>query len=187
MVCQLWSIALVKCMGYNCFWWSTILYQIKGFSIKVNVVLFEPEIPANTGNIARLCAAVACRLHLIRPLGFFLDDRHLKRAGLDYWDKLELQIHDNWSDFLTSCQPERLFFVETGSNLLYTEVDYQRNDYLVFGSETKGIDSGLFRDYPDNHISIPMVDTRSLNLANTVAIAVYEAWRQLGFQNFKSE
>lgn len=153
----------------------------------MNVVLFEPEIPANTGNIARLCAVVGCRLHLIRPLGFFLDDKHLKRAGLDYWDKLDLRIHDNWDAFMTSCQPERLFFVETGSKLLYTDVQYQPHDYLVYGSETKGINPALYKDCPNNHISLPMVNPRSLNLANTVAITVYEAWRQLGFQNVLGE
>ncbi len=153
----------------------------------MDIVLFEPEIPANTGNIARLCAVVNCRLHLIRPLGFFLDDRHLKRAGLDYWDKLDWQIHDNWEAFYQNHSHQRIFFVETGGKKLYTDVKFQPDDCLVFGNESKGIDSALFRDCPDYHISLPMINPRSLNLANTVAIVVYEAWRQLGFQDVLSE
>lgn len=147
----------------------------------MNVVLFEPEIPANTGNIARLCVITGCKLHLIRPLGFFLDDKHLKRAGMDYWQHLDYTIHDSWDDFVGNNQPQRLFLVETDSSRLYTEVDYQFDDYLVFGSESKGISNAILKDYPDNHISLPMVNPRSLNLSNTVAITVYEAWRQLGF------
>jgi len=147
----------------------------------VNVVLVHPEIPANTGNIARLCVITGCKLHLVRPLGFFLDDKHLKRAGLDYWQHLDYAIHDSWVDFIETCHPERLFLVETDSQKLYTDVNYQIGDYLVFGSESKGLPSAILRDYPDNHISLPMVNPRSLNLSNTVAITVYEAWRQLGF------
>ncbi len=153
----------------------------------MHIALFEPEIPANTGNIARLCAVTACRLHLIRPLGFFLDDKRLKRAGLDYWDKVDLQVHDSWNDFLRTGAARRLVFVETGSSKLYTEVQYQADDCLVFGSETKGLPLEVLRDCPDNHISVPMVNPRSLNLANTVAIVLYEAWRQLGFQDVLSE
>lgn len=150
----------------------------------MNVVLFEPEIPANTGNIARLCVVTGCRLHLIRPLGFFLDDKRLKRAGLDYWDKLDYAIHDNWAAFITNCQPTRVFLVETDGNKLYTEVSYQADDYLIFGSETKGIAPEILSTYPDLHITLPMVSSRSLNLSNTVAITVYEAWRQLDFCQF---
>ncbi len=148
----------------------------------MNIVLYEPQIPENTGNIGRLCTVVSCQLHLIRPLGFFLDDRHLKRAGLDYWDKLEIKIHDHWDAFVASSKPSRLFFVETGGRRLYTEVNYKVDDYLVFGSETKGLPHKLLRDSSNYHISIPMVNPRSLNLANTVAITLYEAWRQLGFK-----
>lgn len=147
----------------------------------MNVVLYQPEIPANTGNIARLCSVVNCRLHLIRPLGFFIDDKRLKRAGLDYWDELDIKIYDNWKNFIDTCRPQRLFLVETKGSKLYNEVDYQPHDYLVFGSETKGIDPQIISDYPDNHISLPMANSRSLNLSNTVAITVYEAWRQLEF------
>ena len=104
----------------------------------MNVVLVHPEIPANTGNIARLCVITGCKLHLVRPLGFFLDDKHLKRAGLDYWQHLDYAIHDSWVDFIETCHPERLFLVETDSQKLYTDVNYQIGDYLVFGSESKG-------------------------------------------------
>lgn len=158
----------------------------KEIGIAVNVVLYEPEIPANTGNVARLCAVVGCHLHLIRPLGFFLNNKHLIRAGLDYWDKLNIDIHDNWEEFMRTCSPQRMFFIETDSAKLYTEVDYQKDDFLVFGSETKGISSALLNDYADFHISLPMVNPRSLNLSNTVAIVVYEAWHQLGFKQLAS-
>jgi len=148
----------------------------------VNIVLHEPQIPENTGNIARLCAVTACRLHLIRPLGFFLDDKRLKRAGLDYWDKLDIIVHDYWDAFILTCKPQRLFFVETDGSKLYTEVKYKPDDYLVFGSETKGLPANILKNSWDNHISLPMINPRSLNLANTVAITLYEAWRQLGFR-----
>lgn len=147
----------------------------------MNVVLFEPQIPANTGNVARLCVITGCKLHLIRPLGFFVDDKHLKRAGLDYWEHVDYIIHNSWDDFVANCKPQRLFLVETGSQKLYTDVSYQFGDYLVFGSESKGISSAILREYPNNHISLPMINPRSLNLSNSVAITVYEAWRQLGF------
>lgn len=147
----------------------------------MNVVLYQPEIPANTGNIARLCVITECRLHLIRPLGFFLDDKHLKRAGLDYWERLDYLIHDSWDSFMENCQPTRLFLVETDGDQLYTDIQYQFDDYLVFGSESKGLPSAILKDYPNNHISLPMVNPRSLNLSNAVAITVYEVWRQLGF------
>lgn len=152
----------------------------------MNVVLVEPEIPANTGNIARLCVAVGAALHLIRPLGFFLSDPKLKRAGLDYWEYLDLKVHDSFADFLASQQPKRMFFLETGQRRLYSEVQYEPDDYLVFGSESKGLSSELLEAYPDQLVTLPQRDVRSLNLANTVAIVVYEAWRQLGFAGAKN-
>lgn len=147
----------------------------------MNVVLFEPEIPANTGNIARLCVGTGTKLHLIRPLGFFLTDKRLRRAGLDYWDYLELTVHDSWDDFLASVKQGTLYFVETGGARLYTEPRYEPNDYFVFGSETSGLPESILQRWPEQIITIPQVQVRSLNLANTVAIVVYEAWRQLGF------
>lgn len=147
----------------------------------MNVVLFEPEIPANTGNIARLCVGTGTKLHLIRPLGFFLTDKRLRRAGLDYWDYLELTVHDSWDDFLASVKQGTLYFVETDGARLYTEPRYEPNDYFVFGSETSGLPESILQRWPEQIITIPQVQVRSLNLANTVAIVVYEAWRQLGF------
>ena len=168
-------------MRYNLCGSYLAFKPVRGETVIVNIVLHEPQIPENTGNIARLCAVAACQLHLIRPLGFFLDDKHLKRAGLDYWDKLDITVHDNWNAFTNTCKPKRLFFVETDGSRLYTEVSYKPDDYLVFGSETAGLPSVLLKDNPNNHISLPMINPRSLNLANTVAITLYEAWRQLGF------
>src|SRR5690554_769705 len=134
----------------------------------MHVVLIEPEIPANTGNIARSCVAAGASLHLVRPLGFFLSDPKLKRAGLDYWDYLDLHVHDSFEQFLTNRQPNRLFLVETGGNKLYTEVNYMEDDYLIFGSETKGLAPKLIEAYRDNMVTLPQRDVRSLNLSNTV-------------------
>lgn len=152
----------------------------------MQVVLVEPEIAANTGNIARLCVATGSPLHLIRPLGFFLSDPKLKRAGLDYWEHLELKVHDSFEDFLATCMPKRMHFVETGGVNLYSEVKYEKDDFLVFGSETKGISPDLLSRYADFIVTLPQRNVRSLNLSNSVAIVVYEAWRQLGFANVKS-
>lgn len=152
----------------------------------MNVVLVEPEIPANTGNVARLCVATGSSLHLIRPLGFFLSDPKLKRAGLDYWDHLDLTVHDSFGEFLATIKPRRLFLVETGGTRIYSEVAYEPDDYFVFGSETKGIDPELLTLYQDSIVTLPQRDVRSLNLSNTVAIIVYEAWRQLDFLGVKN-
>lgn len=153
----------------------------------MQVCLVEPEIPANTGNIARLCVATGTSLHLVRPLGFFLSDPKLKRAGLDYWKHLDLKVHDSFSDFLASAKPQRLFLVETPGRFLYSEVSYQEGDCFVFGSETKGLAPELLQTYADNVITLPQQNVRSLNLSNTVSIVVYEAWRQLGFTGFKNK
>jgi tRNA (cytidine/uridine-2'-O-)-methyltransferase len=147
----------------------------------MNVVLFEPEIPSNTGNIARLCVATGTRLHLIRPLGFFLTDKRLRRAGLDYWEHLQLEVHDSWEDFLASRCGARLFFVETGGTRDYTQPTYEADDYFVFGSESSGLPASILEEWCEQIITVPQVRVRSLNLANTVAIVVYEAWRQLDF------
>ena len=148
----------------------------------MHVCLVEPEIPANTGNIARLCVATGATLHLVRPLGFFLSDPKLKRAGLDYWEHLDLNVHDSFADFLTTAEPQRIFFVETGGSRLYSEVDYQEDDFFVFGSETKGLDPELLGEYAEDIVTLPQCNVRSLNLSNTVSIVIYEAWRQLGFR-----
>ena len=144
-----------------------------------NIVLVEPEIPPNTGNIGRLCLATRSTLHLVKPLGFFLDDRELRRAGLDYWNEVRLQVWDSF-DALQFSQPahSRYFFLTTKSKRPYYEVRFQKDDFLVFGRETKGLPENLLAAYLDNCITIPMHGTRSLNLATAVAILLFEAARQ---------
>jgi tRNA (cytidine/uridine-2'-O-)-methyltransferase len=150
----------------------------------MNVVLVEPEIPPNTGNIARLCAATCTRLHLIEPLGFRLDEPALRRAGLDYWAHLQWQRWPDWTTFARALPPQaRLWFIESGGPRLYTEVRYQPEDYLVFGRETAGLPRALLAAYPSCWLRLPMfhAHVRSLNLANCVAVVLFEALRQQGF------
>ena len=144
-----------------------------------NVVLIEPEIPPNTGNIGRLCLATRSTLHLVKPLGFSLDDRELKRAGLDYWEEVPVQLWDSF-DALRRVQPSetRYYFLTTKSKRPYYEVKFQKNDFLVFGRETKGLAECLLAENHDTCLTIPMHGTRSLNLATAVAIALFEAVRQ---------
>ena len=150
-----------------------------------NIVLVEPEIPPNTGNVIRLAANTGCRLHLIEPLGFSMDDKHMRRAGLDYHEYTQVLRHTSWQAFLNKEDPEttRLFAMTTrGSRNLYG-VSFQPGDWLVFGSETKGLEAGLRESFaPTQRLRLPMQpDQRSLNLSNAVAVAVFEAWRQNGF------
>ncbi len=149
----------------------------------MHIVLFQPEIPPNTGNIIRLCANTGCDLHLIKPLGFELTDKTLKRAGLDYHEYATIRYYENWPHFLAEHTAIRLFAFSTKGQNRYTSIRYQRNDFLLFGSETRGLPMDLLTTLAPKHIlRIPMqASSRSLNLANTVAIAVYEAWRQLDF------
>lgn len=150
----------------------------------MNVVLIEPEIPPNTGNIARLCAVTNSRLHLIEPLGFRIDDRQLKRAGMDYWQKLDWKLWKNWSEFERGVAGKaRFWFIESGGGQRYTEAAFAPDDYLVFGRETKGIPESLLESNQKSWLRIPMFneETRSLNLANCVSIVLYEALRQNGF------
>lgn len=149
----------------------------------VNVVLFEPEIPPNTGNIIRLCANTGSTLHLIQPFGFELNDKTLKRAGLDYHEYANLHYYENWPHFLAEHTDLRLFAFSTKGQHAYTSIHYQKNDFLLFGPETRGLPINILDTLTPQHIlRIPMQPlSRSLNLANTVAIAVYEAWRQLDF------
>ena len=144
-----------------------------------NVVLVEPEIPPNTGNIGRLCLATRSTLHLVKPLGFSLNDRELQRAGLDYWAEVRLQLWDSFEALLRA-QPDgpRCFFLTTKSERPYHEVRFQKDDFLVFGRETKGLPEDLLRANADNCITIPMHGTRSLNLATAVAIVLFEGVRQ---------
>lgn len=150
-----------------------------------HVVLVEPEIPPNTGNIIRLCANTGAQLHLIEPLGFPLEDSKLKRAGLDYHEYAKMQVHPNWQAFIDAQNPDpaRLFALTTHGSAVFAEARFQPGDVFVFGSETKGLDPALRNSFPPNQrIRLPMQpDNRSLNLSNTVAVVVYEAWRQNGF------
>jgi tRNA (cytidine/uridine-2'-O-)-methyltransferase len=153
--------------------------------MRMHIVLVEPEIPPNTGNIARLCAATRTELHLIEPLGFKLDDAQLKRSGMDYWQHVAWRKWAHWSEFKASVPPGAcLWFIESGGPRLYTDVRYAPGDYLVFGRETAGLPSGLIE--PQSHLRIPMFnpESRSLNLSNCVALVLYEALRQ---QHFAAE
>ena len=158
--------------------------------MKLNIVMCEPEIPQNTGNIARTCAATGAKLHLIHPLGFSISDRYLKRAGLDYWDKLEIEEHNSLKAFLEKYNPEKhnIFFATTKAKHCYTEVDFSKFEeiFVMFGKETKGLPEDLLEKYIDNTIRIPMIgELRSLNLSNSVANVAYEILRQVGFKDMK--
>ncbi len=148
------------------------------------IVLYEPEIPANTGNVIRLCANTGAQLHLIRPLGFLLDDKKLRRAGLDYHEYADLIIHDSWSAFVTANRDVRLFGLSTKAAKCYSEVKYQKDDFLLFGPETRGLPNTILSKLTDAHrLRLPMApESRSLNLSNTVAVVLYEAWRQNSFE-----
>ena len=148
-----------------------------------NIVLFEPEIPPNTGNIIRLCANTGCQLHLIEPLGFVLDDKRLRRAGLDYGEWKDIKTHANWQAFLDNEQPTRMFALSTKGTRFHCDVTFQEKDYLVFGPETRGLPVDIRETFPDGHVvRIPMqANSRSMNLSNAVSVIVYEAWRQLDF------
>ena len=148
----------------------------------MQVVLLEPEIPPNTGSVARLCAATLTPLHLIEPLGFKIDDRHLKRAGLDYWEFVDLSVHSSWDDFLKKMNPARLLYFSKKVERSYTSVRYDDGDYLVFGPETRGLPQALLEANAERSFRIPMMGqgVRSLNLSNAVSIVLYEGLRQLG-------
>ncbi len=148
----------------------------------MHIVLFEPEIPSNTGNISRTCAVTGSHLHLIQPLGFSISDRHLKRAGLDYWDRLSLSVHKNFEDFMAANPGARMFYFTTKAKERYTAPRYEENDYLLFGPETRGLPQEILENGLGLPVRIPMGrEIRSLNLSNTVAIGLYEALRQMNF------
>ena len=150
----------------------------------MNIVLHQPEIPHNTGAIGRTCLMTGTALHLIHPLGFYLDEKSLVRSGLDYWHCLDVHEHDSFDEFLASHPTANVFLVESGGDLAYADVNYQPGDYLVFGSETTGIPASILARYPERVISIPMIGKqRSLNLSVAVGIVLYEALRQNGFVN----
>ncbi len=154
----------------------------------INIVLCEPEIPQNTGNIARTCAAVGASLHLIKPLGFEIDDRKLKRAGLDYWDKLDITYYESLDDFTDVHKDDPIFFFTTKAKKAYTDVVYPKRVYIMFGKETRGLPEKLLYDNYENCVRIPMRETlRSLNLSNSVAVAVYEVLRQRDFEGLEEK
>ena len=156
----------------------------------LNIVLVEPEIPQNTGNIARTCAAIGAKLHLVYPLGFSISEKQLKRAGLDYWDKLEIEEHMDFKSFLEKYKPEEneMFFVTTKGKNVYSDIKYsnEKEVYLLFGKETKGLPEDVLKKYLEKTIRIPMRETlRSLNLSNSVAIVAYEVFRQVNFDGLE--
>jgi tRNA (cytidine/uridine-2'-O-)-methyltransferase len=148
------------------------------------MVLVEPEIPPNTGNVIRLCANVGAELHLIHPLGFQIDDKQLRRAGLDYHQHISIREHSDYSAFLKAVKPQRIFAIETSGKRLYTDPQFVKGDVFLFGSETRGLSESILNTLPkENILRLPMKpNIRSINLSNTVAIVAYEAWRQLGFE-----
>ena len=158
--------------------------------MKLNVVLVEPEIPQNTGNIARTCAATGAKLHLVYPLGFSVTEKAVKRAGLDYWDKVEIEEHNSFNDFLEKYKPEEnnMFFVTTKGKHVYSEPNYRNMDeiFILFGKETKGLPEDILKKYIEKTIRIPMRKTlRSLNLSNSVSIVVYDIFRQKDFEGLE--
>jgi tRNA (cytidine/uridine-2'-O-)-methyltransferase len=155
--------------------------------VNLNIVLYQPEIPQNTGNIGRTCVLTNCKLHLIKPLGFSLDEKEIKRAGLDYWPYLELEIHDSYEALREKYKEGTFYFCTTKGEKYYHEVEIKEGDFLVFGRESKGLPDYIRKENKDNLIKVPMINTssRSLNLSNTVAIIAYEGLRQIGFPEMK--
>lgn len=155
---------------------------------KLNVVLFEPEIPANTGNIGRTCVATGTRLHLIEPLGFSISEKAVKRAGMDYWDDLDVTTYVNWQDFCKKNPDAKIYFATTKAKHVYSEVSYEPDCYIMFGKESAGIPEEILKENPDTCVRIPMLEEiRSLNLSNSVAVVLYEALRQNNFEHMELE
>lgn len=154
----------------------------------LNIVLHEPEIPANTGNIGRTCVATGTRLHLIEPLGFHLTEKNLRRAGMDYWKDLDVTTYINWEDFLEKNPGAKIYMATTKAHQTYTDVQYEDDCYIMFGKESAGIPEEILVDYEETCVRIPMQgDIRSLNLSNSVAIILYEALRQHDFKHLNTE
>lgn len=156
---------------------------------KLNIVMVEPEIPQNTGNVARTCAATGAHLHLVKPFGFEIDDKKLKRAGLDYWYLVDITYYESLDEFMEIHKNDNLYYFTTKAPKSYTDVEYPDEVYLLFGKETKGLPESLLKEhYNDRCVRIPMIDeARSLNLSNSVAIATYEYMRQKNFENLFQE
>ena len=156
--------------------------------MSLNIVLVEPEIPQNTGNIVRTCAATGTRLHIVKPMGFEIDDKKLKRAGLDYWHFLNIQYYENLDDFFKQNGGGRFFYLSSKAPASYTDVRFNDGDFLLFGKETKGLPESLLIEHPERAVRIPMISSaRCLNLSNSVAIVVYEALRQNDFASLTTE
>jgi len=155
--------------------------------MNLNIVLFQPEIPQNTGNIGRTCVLTDCKLHLIKPLGFSLDEKQLKRAGLDYWPFLELEIHESYAALREKYKDATFYYSTTKASKFYSDVEYKKGDFIIFGRESSGLPDSIRDSDPERCIRVPMINTtsRSLNLSNTVAIVTYEALRQIGFPKMK--
>lgn len=154
----------------------------------LNIILFEPEIPANTGNIGRTCVATGTRLHLIEPLGFRLNEKSIKRAGMDYWEHLDVKRYINFEDFLEKNPGAKIYMATTKGQHVYSDVNYEPDCYIMFGKESAGIPEEILVKHPDNCIRIPMLsEIRSLNLSNSVAVVLYEALRQNNFDHMKLE
>ena len=148
----------------------------------LNIVLYEPEIPVNAGNIIRLCANTGCSLHMIKPLGFGLDDKGLRRAGLDYRDLVDVTVYSNFEEYLSLKKHNNMFITSTLGKNLYSDIQYNKEDAIVFGPESTGLPEEVFNNFNESSIRLPMVPAnRSLNISNTVAVVIYEAWRQMGF------
>lgn len=156
-------------------------------TVNLNIVLFQPEIPQNTGNIARTCVLTKSKLHLIKPLGFSLDEKHLRRAGLDYWKYLDIYIYNSYEELREKYKNSTFYFSTTHAKNFYHEVKYREGDFIVFGRESSGLPDEIRESDPERCIRVPMINTttRSLNLSNTVAIVAYEALRQLDFPSMK--
>lgn len=151
-----------------------------------NIVLVEPEIPQNTGNVARTCSCTGSSLHLVYPMKFQIDDKKLKRAGLDYWDELDIHYHESLADFLAYSKGRPIFFTSAHANVSYTDISYPDGSFIVFGKETTGLPKELIKENPSNSIRIPMISgRRCLNLSNAVSVVLYEALRQNDFFDFK--
>lgn len=152
----------------------------------MNIILHEPEIPANTGNIGRTCVATGTALHLIRPLGFDISDKAVRRSGMDYWKALELYVYEDFNDFVSKNPNARIYMATTKAKKAYTEAIYEENDFIMFGKESAGIPEEILIKYEDTSVRIPMIgEIRSLNLSNSVAIMLYEALRQQDFEGMK--
>ena len=155
---------------------------------ELNIVLVEPEIPQNTGNIARTCAATGARLHIVKPMGFAIDDKKLKRAGLGYWYLLDLTYYENIDEFFEKNRDGKFFFFTTKAQRTHSDVEYTDKSFLIFGKETKGLPEELLLEHPEECVRIPMIDdARSLNLSNAVAIGTYEALRQMGYPTLQNK